>query len=121
MELAKTIFNVLNKIFIIVPILLFLLSIFLALTYGFTPESFVIRQAIWTSFWHIAYFYYLLTAPIIFILFWIKEKDKNIKEFFKTYRNWLIGFLLSMFSFAIVGFATDIIMLLLLVVTHKTS
>jgi hypothetical protein len=110
MKLSSSVSNWLNKLFLAIPLALFLLSLLLPLKFGLTPATFTIsnlKYDIWKYWMYLALFFYELSATVIFILWLIQEK-KTIRTFVQAYKNWFIGLLLTFFSYALAGLVIDL-------------
>ncbi|SRR5260221_453117 len=109
MKLLTILYNSLNKVFLIIPFVLFIFSFLLALKFGIVPASFTTQNSkyeIWKYWMNIAYFFYVAAAVIV-LFWWAYQEKKTFKTFFKAFRNWFLGFLLTLFSYALVGLVID--------------
>jgi hypothetical protein len=101
--------SVLNKLFLIIPLLLFFLSFFVIFKNGSPPGMITntAEYAVWKFWLHISIYFYELSAIAVLIL-WLKQEKKNLFSFLKSFRFWLAGILFSIFSFAAAGVIVDL-------------
>jgi hypothetical protein len=107
--IRKLILRILNQVFLAIPAFLFLFSLGLNFIYGFSVHSNWIRLNIWRSLWHITAYFFILAG--CFILFSFIKKDKKEqtgKNLANSFKFWLVGLVLSAFSYALASLLVDV-------------
>lgn len=81
----------------------------MCLFFFLTKEQYPHRESllIWKQYWHLAFYFYLLSGIFQLVQFFVSKKQ-TVRSFLSTFQYWVLGFLLSMFSYAITGIMIDI-------------
>lgn len=108
-----------NKIFLILPVFLFFLTIILFIIYGGFIDTYSIRNGMWKLCWHISFYFYL-PWPFILFIKWLEAKEQGLRSFLTIYKRWFIGLICSAFSFAFAGLVIDLFNVIILLVAGNS-
>lgn len=96
-----------------IPLILYLLSWYIQYLYRY-PVS----NTLWKEYWHQFYYFYLLAGGVNLILYF-ELGQKNLKGFLAFFKAPVVGFLLTMFSYALAALSRDVLNVIVLILFRK--
>ncbi len=94
-----------NKVFLILPVFLIIVSMYLLLFNE--PSNMAETLETWKTFRNLAGLFYLFGFMIPFFFFAVSP-NKNVSKLGNSYKYWVLGVILSVFSFTIGSVFVDL-------------
>src|SRR3989344_6813201 len=101
-----------EAVFLVIPLLLYTMVLFLFTVSGFKPSQ--ERLMFWSKLQHAVLWIYALAIPGLIVI-WFQETPRNIRSFLGTFKKWAIGLILTLFSYALAGITSDLLLLFFLI------
>lgn len=98
-----------NKVFLLIPVLLILFNLWSGFVYGFNPGIVQLtpQYQVWKVWMHRAVLLYVFCFAVM-MLSWLQGDKRSWVSFRTTFTQWFIGFVGSVFSYVISGIIVDV-------------
>jgi hypothetical protein len=93
-----------------IPLVFYVMSWYIQSQYRY-PMS----NTVWKEYWHQFYYFYLLAGGVNVILYF-ESGQKTIKGTWLFFRAPIVGFLLTMFSYALAALSRDLLNVMFLLI-----